>query len=517
VGSGTGTAQLSRSVQAKLQETTSVKDFGAKGDGITDDTAAIQTAINASFTSAARTGEALYFPPGNYLVSAINVTGAAGVRLVGSGEGFSRTQFTHTGGAGTSLLTIQNSQNIAVEGIFFQGANLANTNGISVQWDGVSNYNSLENSFVDCNFTAFANGMKVGDGTFNSVAEQHYRGCNFFNNSVSGVTISAGNAQNQRFYDCRFTGTVIGINCIQGNVLVYTTLFALNTQDIYIGNWINQSLISGCYTESSAQFIQTGGPSGVQGPITVEGCFMSCLEVGTGTNYTMSFLCPGPINLIGNWIGITGTPNTVFFNGGGGSGTGCLNSIGNSYWRTPAGLPPFPIIEAGGNVSHIGDFIHDQTTGRNEPLGKQRIADYANAQLALLNADITAPNKAGTIVWQRGSSASPTSLWTFGNNFGGAPSFFLFDNVRSALVWRVDSNGNFEYSGQNLLLGDGNLCAKSYTAANIAAIGNAVNTAYKVAGKMVWDTTNNRIMVSSGSAANSAWYVADGSASVVPA
>jgi hypothetical protein len=56
----------------------------------------------------------------------------------------------------------------------------------------------------------------------------------------------------------------------------------------------------------------------------------------------------------------------------------------------------------------------------------------------------------------------------------------------------------------------------SYTAANIAAVGNAVNTANKAAGKMVWDTTNNRVMVASGSTAASAWYVADASASVTP-
>lgn len=61
------------------------------------------------------------------------------------------------------------------------------------------------------------------------------------------------------------------------------------------------------------------------------------------------------------------------------------------------------------------------------------------------------------------------------------------------------------------------LVLQSIAAASIAAVANAINTANKVTGKVVYDTTNNRLMVSSGSAAASPWYIADGSGSVVPA
>jgi hypothetical protein len=57
-----GTGAVLTTVQAKLRESVSVKDFGAVGDGITDDTAAIQAAIDAS--------KRVYFPAGTYLVSA---------------------------------------------------------------------------------------------------------------------------------------------------------------------------------------------------------------------------------------------------------------------------------------------------------------------------------------------------------------------------------------------------------------------------------------------------------------
>lgn len=50
-----------RSVESKLKDMVSVKDYGAAGDGITDDTAAIQAAINAN--------DAIYFPTGIYIVT----------------------------------------------------------------------------------------------------------------------------------------------------------------------------------------------------------------------------------------------------------------------------------------------------------------------------------------------------------------------------------------------------------------------------------------------------------------
>lgn len=55
-----------------------------------------------------------------------------------------------------------------------------------------------------------------------------------------------------------------------------------------------------------------------------------------------------------------------------------------------------------------------------------------------------------------------------------------------------------------------------YTAAQIASKSHSVNTSGKQQGKMVWDSTNFRIMVAAGGASTSTWRVADGSASVSP-
>lgn len=67
-----------------------VKAFGALGDGATDDTAAVQAAINACNTAG---GGAVYFPAGTYMLTptgspalALNMSAMLGVRLVGDSE-----------------------------------------------------------------------------------------------------------------------------------------------------------------------------------------------------------------------------------------------------------------------------------------------------------------------------------------------------------------------------------------------------------------------------------------------
>ena len=71
---GPNNTQFTRSLQEKLDDFVNVRDFGAKGDGITDDTNAINRALNNtySYTSAISgvpTRRTIYFPAGKYLVS----------------------------------------------------------------------------------------------------------------------------------------------------------------------------------------------------------------------------------------------------------------------------------------------------------------------------------------------------------------------------------------------------------------------------------------------------------------
>ena len=80
-----GTGAVTRTGQAKLRDAVSVKDFGAVGDGVADDTAEIAAALAALATVG---GGTLLFPPGTYLISAAisQLFGnSANVHLIGYG------------------------------------------------------------------------------------------------------------------------------------------------------------------------------------------------------------------------------------------------------------------------------------------------------------------------------------------------------------------------------------------------------------------------------------------------
>lgn len=72
-----------------------VKAYGAKGDGTTDDTAAIQAAIDAAETAG---GGIVFFPDGDYLLTATLTVEAEAILLMGAGRVPSRLRPNHTAG-----------------------------------------------------------------------------------------------------------------------------------------------------------------------------------------------------------------------------------------------------------------------------------------------------------------------------------------------------------------------------------------------------------------------------------
>jgi hypothetical protein len=86
---------VARPMADKLADTVSVKDFGARGDGITDDTEALRTAFGAARSAK----HSLFIPAGNYLFGGLALSG--GVDIYGEGAPLDSV-LTYTG-SGTAL------------------------------------------------------------------------------------------------------------------------------------------------------------------------------------------------------------------------------------------------------------------------------------------------------------------------------------------------------------------------------------------------------------------------------
>lgn len=109
--SGLLAGSVGRTVHQKLQEIVSVKDFGAVGDGVVDDTAAI--------SAAHATGKSIYYPSGTYLITS---------QIALSNVNFAMFGNLATLKCGTDNLAfmfqITNADRLIVEGISFDANNL---------------------------------------------------------------------------------------------------------------------------------------------------------------------------------------------------------------------------------------------------------------------------------------------------------------------------------------------------------------------------------------------------------
>ena len=129
-----GTGAVQRTVESKLQDMVSVKDFGAVGDGVADDTAAIQAAVNNLITITNTRPATLVFPAGDYKITApIDFSAVGGERMEivgGSGTFESATIKVGYHGYGTSAVdrgafyfssnTSSYSRQFSVSGFLFE-------------------------------------------------------------------------------------------------------------------------------------------------------------------------------------------------------------------------------------------------------------------------------------------------------------------------------------------------------------------------------------------------------------
>ncbi|MEW6037073.1 MAG: hypothetical protein AB1648_02300 [Pseudomonadota bacterium] len=144
-----GSAALPMASELTAREI-NVKDFGAKSDGMTDDSAAVQFAINSV---SAYAGGIILIPPNTAIRSTINITNKMGIIITGpNGQGFPYVgaSFTPTlkwiGPPGGTIIQITNPLEVTLRNMSISGENVADyclrISGTRSGW-GVSNFENM--------------------------------------------------------------------------------------------------------------------------------------------------------------------------------------------------------------------------------------------------------------------------------------------------------------------------------------------------------------------------------------
>jgi Pectate lyase superfamily protein/Periplasmic copper-binding protein (NosD) len=124
-----GTGAVTTTVQAKLQQTVSVKDFGAVGDGVTDDTAAITLAVQSNTSVLVPSGY-------TFLVRNLIIDGKTNFRIFGGGT------LKLTGGANirSRVILFTNCNDFDVDGLVIDGnkTNLTEVSSAQRVYDGIA-------------------------------------------------------------------------------------------------------------------------------------------------------------------------------------------------------------------------------------------------------------------------------------------------------------------------------------------------------------------------------------------
>jgi hypothetical protein len=229
-----------------------VQAFGAKGDGISDDSAAIQAAVNAAFN--ARNGfilagsqsvfsylPVIFFPAGNYLITTQGcfnpsaLTPYPGCSIAGLtfiGEAYGGTQITfNNNGLGwlfddQDIASQTNFKNLQFQGKTGKesGLRFACTN------DAGRVYSSC---FEDCDFTNFAQALRF-DGSFDTSENKFHRVS--FCTAASQTAITINNEQAVNFWMDDITALGVGttINLIQGGFISVRNLNLVLNGGVFI-------------------------------------------------------------------------------------------------------------------------------------------------------------------------------------------------------------------------------------------------------------------------------------------
>lgn len=225
-----GAGGIATDVQTVLRETTSVKRYGAKGDGLVDDSSAINNAIDAVYNAG---GGVVWFPVGRYLLSS-PILLKPGVSLIGDQKGKFGAPSTFgvvfVRNFTTSSATIYSPSSQTIDGVTYEnfiieggkngiGGTSTSGHGIEIQ---LGNDILFKRVWVS---QCPGDGFRIGQGA--ASFHNYFYNCYAFFNAGTGYS---ARSDWMRFIDCWSDGNKIGIEFPSGaqagsNAFIYRCHF----------------------------------------------------------------------------------------------------------------------------------------------------------------------------------------------------------------------------------------------------------------------------------------------------
>lgn len=361
------------------------EEFGAVGDGVTDDTAAIQAAIDAQGT-----GKMVWFPKGTYkITSGLLVASKTDMTL--AGEHGAKLLFTDGAYNGIYFSGNNSGRHTIRDLLIFGSTNVAPTITL-IKISELDAYVTIEN----CDFYGAACAVRLGRTYIIKLIGNRYSNCDVYVNNTSDSGTSTDVLLLGETYGTCIEDTsasLVQIGGVQTRLVgcYFETMVAKTKYSIEVVTGAQRAAVTGCQFSDSAGIL-----CGTSTNTTITGNqFSDCDNhfadgVSTPPNYLIRVAGGGTATIVGNTINFpngTTMAQVISISGGG-------VVTGNEISRGVVG------IQCSGTAIVSGNYIANCTTGISFPSGAAdcRLGEnvITGGTTRLLNASAQVIHHSGT-------------------------------------------------------------------------------------------------------------------------